>query len=711
MAQAQPDTSGPVSQLLGDEATRLDAIWAAPPRSLDGESRQRLWTSAESILSHGPVRGTAAPVATGLALGYVQSGKTTAITALLAAAADRGYRVIVALLGSTNILLDQNASRIEAELGIGTRSDYRWVAMQNPRGKRGRAEIVDWLGRGRVLLVPVLKHAGRIRALADVLEPGVLGDLPVLIIDDEGDQASLNTRVKDDEVSRTYEAISELRSVAGEHLYVQFTATPYAPLLLAPEDDLRPEFVEMLQPGHGYTGGREFFVDHASQVVRTIPALDEQPPRGLPTDLPGSLVQALANFAAGTAMLLGRDPTNAPVSMLVHSTHKNDVQERYRFMIERQIRSWGRAADAATSLRELPTPILTERQYLVGVGAQDLPDAAFLEHVRHVLREITIWLVNSASDVRKVDWKVAPVHLLVGGNKLDRGFTVEGLTVTYLNRPTSPQIDTLEQRARAFGYRGDLLPYCQFFATSRTLRVLRDIVFTEYDLRGELEDWLEQGRSVSSWAEEIGLLLPPGTKPTRDAVITAVSRFNNAETGWHSLRRPSLDQADREHNDGLIEAIGLWSAPIIDYGRLGHRTLHGLSLSDIRERLLEQWAVTSYSPGWRHQEILDYLRRHPEQDVEVPVLLLEDVDHSGPRDRKWDAELGFVNLFQGEDVRREPGGPFYPGDRAVPAIDAEPEKIVVQVHRVRPRGLSIPELLTLGVYIGSRVIVRRRPQP
>ena len=65
------------------------------------------------------------------------------------------------------------------------------------------------------------------------------------------------------------------------------------------------------------------------------------------------------------------------------------------------------------------------------------------------------------------------MHLLVGGNKLDRGFTVEGLTVTYLNRPTSPQIDTREQRARAFGYRQDLLPYCQFFATPRTLRVLR----------------------------------------------------------------------------------------------------------------------------------------------------------------------------------------------------------------------------------------------
>ena len=104
-----------------------------------------------------------------------------------------------------------------------------------------------------------------------------------------------------------------------------------------------------------------------------------------------------------------------------------------------------------------------------------------------------MWLVNSASDVNRVDWKVAPVHVLVGGNKLDRGFTVEGLTVTYMNRPASEQLDTIEQRARAFGYRSDLLPYCQFFATPRTLKVLREIVDTEYDLRAQLRDWLDSG--------------------------------------------------------------------------------------------------------------------------------------------------------------------------------------------------------------------------
>ena len=132
--------------------------------------------------------------------------------------------------------------------------------------------------------------------------------MPVLIIDDEADQASLNTEVNQGLESRTYDALTQLRAAVPRHLYVQFTATPYAPLLLEPDDHLRPDFIELLQPGEGYTGGREFFVDHADVVVRPIPTLDEQAPRSLPTQLPKSLVEAFGSFVAGTALLLAKRP-------------------------------------------------------------------------------------------------------------------------------------------------------------------------------------------------------------------------------------------------------------------------------------------------------------------------------------------------------------------------------------------------------------------
>src|SRR5215217_2098781 len=100
---------------MASERELMDASFAS--RDLPVVTREALWTVVDSILSNGPTV-TARTGATGLALGYVQSGKTTAITALIAAAADSGYRVIVALLGSTNLLLEQNQSRLIQALGL-----------------------------------------------------------------------------------------------------------------------------------------------------------------------------------------------------------------------------------------------------------------------------------------------------------------------------------------------------------------------------------------------------------------------------------------------------------------------------------------------------------------------------------------------------------------------------------------------------------------
>lgn len=688
------------------DATERDLVERSlVARGLPAGDRASIWSAVDLILARGPV-ASAAPGATGLALGYVQSGKTTAITALIAAAADSGYRVVIALLGSTNLLLEQNSARLHSALGFGEREDYLWVSMTNPAGIAKAKELSNWLGRGRTVLVPLLKHAGRINALAHVLASAEI-DAPVLIVDDEADQASLNTQVATSSESSTYEAISALRSSVPNHLFVQFTATPYAPLLLEPDDHLRPDFVEMLSPGTGYTGGREFFVDNAETVIRPIPTLDEQPAKAAPTQLPKSLVSAFANFVAGTALLLGRDPSAAPVSMLIHSTQRNAIQERYHFLLQRLVRRWTQELAEASTVGDLPAEISEERRRLVVAGATDLPDGRFLEQMRYVLRETTPWLVNSASDVKKIDWRVAPVHVLVGGNKLDRGFTVEGLTVTYMNRPPSTQVDTLEQRARAFGYRADLLPYCQFFATPRTLRLLREIVDTEYDLRARLEDWIANGQDVGDWAREVGLLLPEGTKPTRQSVLTSLINFN-ARPGWHQLRRPSIADTDITANFDLVRKLGLFDAPFVGYGRLAHRSMH-VSLEVVAESILGLWSGSPIgaSPGWRPDELRDLVHRQPESHGPVLVTLMEHPD-GGPRSRDWDRETGFINLMQGADPRQREGVDWYPGDRSVGGAHIDPSRVVVQVHRVRStQPGATPEVLTLAIHAGDRQVTRK----
>lgn len=642
---------------------------------------------------------------TGLALGYVQSGKTTAMTALAAECADRGYNVVIALLGVTNLLLSQNTSRLVGKLGIDSRNDYRWVSIPNPNGRTSTSEIEDWLGKGRTILIPVLKNAKRINDLANALSSiGESSRLKCLVIDDEADQASLNTLVRSGDESKVYAAIDRLRTVIVRHGYVQFTATPYAPLLLEADDPLFPQFVCFLEPGSGYTGGREFFMDHAEQVIRYIPAADEQGSK-LPIEFPASLRSALWNFVIGSAVLDKTIAASRPISMLIHPSSRKDAQDRYFFLLTREIAELTVQARAATSISDLAPEAAKEYGRLIRGGANELKSSELMDGIRYVLSEVKTWLLHSATAVKQVDWNLSPFHILIGGNKLDRGFTIEGLTVTYMNRPSSDQIDTIEQRARAFGYRAEFLPYCQFFSSARTIKMLREVVVTEYDLRSRLVDAVESGQSIAEWAQEIGLLLPEGSKPTRDNVVVNLSR---AYSGWRQLRRPIRSEEAVDHNWQLTSDFGLLDAPLVNYQRLSFRTKEAEIESALQ--FLNDWQFDPGVSRWEYEEWLKVIDRHsPHQFAMLFVLMEQDAGTPSVRSRVRKAlpEEGYINLFQGRDVNPQPDVIQYPGDRLMwPVVDS-PSDVLVQVHRVHPRECENERMLTLAIYLGDREMVRK----
>jgi hypothetical protein len=676
---------------LGVESEKLDAKF-----SLDiyPEDRLEIWKSAHDLLNMFD-----AGKKTVMGLGYVQSGKTTSITALCAAAADRGFTLIVAILGSTILLRDQNRSRVEDKLGLDEHS-YRWVSIPEFNLKSTSKDISNWLEKDRIVFVPVIKNAKVINKVAEIFSSCNFHDRNILVIDDEADQASLNTKVEQFDESATYTAIKNLRAKLPTHLFVQYTATPYAPLLLPDGDPLMPEDVQFLMPGRGYTGGREFFIDHSQEVLRQIPSSDEQNAKTMLSALPISLEKAICNYIVGATHLFFQDKSNAPISMLIHSTFKNDLQAKYHFLLEKYLAKM--KANDNLEESELGQLIQQERLYLYNLGVLQMSDNEFWEKVKYVIKEITLWLVNSASEVKKIKWNLAPFHILIGGNKLDRGFTVEGLTVTYMNRPVSDQIDTLEQRARAFGYRTNLLPYCQFFATARTIRMLRGIVHTEDDLRVKLRDSLDDGKTVSQWAKEMGLFLPGGAKPTRSSVIPSLKNFN-PDGEWFSLRKPFTDDSSKAKNLEVLNKIGIFDSPKVDYGRLHFKTLI-IKLNQMAE-ILEQWKINNASPGWKNEDIIEFVSRLPDQDSEAYIILLDD--QGSVRTRKWAEDIGFINLFQGRDLNASPGKPFYKGDRELGFENYGKEKVILQVHHVTRRDMNDKDLYTLAIHLGDGRIVKK----
>jgi hypothetical protein len=675
-------------------------------KQIDVASRQAIWGTSERVMGNIRPALIDGEPSTVMVLGYVQSGKTTSMSTLMALAADEGIDIVIAFLGSTTLLLDQNALRLSESLGIHTRNDYQWTEMKNPSSKTDTRQLINWVSKGRTIFVPLLKHAKRIDALATVLSDPQLNHRRVLIIDDEADQASLNTLVKKSGESRTYESIVNLRNTLTNHAYVQFTATPYALLLLNDEDSLFPNCVELLKPGTGYTGGKEFFIDERDNLIHAIPRGDEQGNQ-LPIGLQRSLKQALATFLIGAADLLRKDPSNAPVSMLVHPHSKTTIQERYRFLIQNYFDDLRDLLVTGNSFDDLGLEFSDQFNLLKSRLNLKIAENEIWTHFQNVVNEAHISLLNSTTDLERIRWNESPVHLLIGGNKLDRGFTVEGLTVTYMNRQASDQVDTTEQRARAFGYRREYLPYCQFFSTGRTISLLTDIVRTEMDLRHELEDAFLRGETVREWSEKVGLLLPEGSKPTRDAVVSAVT-VN--QLGWHYVRRPSRDSSALKENWDIVNATGLMNSQTVDYGRLSFRTLEYSSANLIGD-VLEKWQVPEFSPNWHREHLLEVVSRSLRLARRC-LLVLMDVEVDGerrPRLREWRQETGFVNIFQGRDNSTTGPSSRYLGDRHIGEKAFEEGDLMIQIHRVMVKDdPSEAEMLVPAIFLGNRRQIRNK---
>jgi len=222
---------------------------------------------------------------TGLVIGYVQSGKTTSYEQLMCLAGDNGYRLVILLPGTTKILLNQAFERIKKELGVG--EHFRLAVLNNP-DLSNEQQIIGYLNDPEKLIIIVaMKHHNRIQNVVELMNTPSIFNLikkyPTMIIDDEADQASMNTFARSnsarghERTSTTYKNLFGLRvsrALKNNHCYVQYTATPQGPMLITLDDILSPDFASVITPGENYLGGKEFFGDEYKKYFLEIPFED-----------------------------------------------------------------------------------------------------------------------------------------------------------------------------------------------------------------------------------------------------------------------------------------------------------------------------------------------------------------------------------------------------------------------------------------------------
>jgi hypothetical protein len=667
------------------------------------KSRRNVWTSVDSMLQKAAPYVERGEGCTGLALGYVQSGKTTSITALIAAAHDSRYKIVIGLVATNHILLKQNADRILERLSISEDGRKTWFTSVQKSDSASNVELIRNLTeRDRTILVMVLKNAPQIDELSKLLSEIDTSKYKALVIDDEVDQVGLNNKIKKNMTSSIYDSILRLRNNLKGHLYVGYTATPYANLLLSPDDTQAPDFVEVLTPGDGYTGGQKFFVEEGDSTFRDIGA---ETLTRLPSKIPPNLELALATYLVGSAMMFCNElPESCEyTSMLINPHLENNVQEGYKSLLENHLQEWKRVVKTAISISELPKVFAKSYEDLLSTGVNAPEETHFLQNLKSGFSNYQIWLLNQTTEIKKVRWREYQLHFLIGAAKLDRGFTVEGLTVTYMSRKESPQIDTMQQRSRAFGYR-PFIKYCRVFTTLATRKVLTETVTTEEDLRQQLHDWIRSGRSFKEWSREIGLIVGSKSKATRESVVKELTTRNLG--GWHYLLKSNSDDRTLNYNETLIRKIGLENAALVEFGNQRHRVTE-LSNEDAAEFILS-WHVdlvaqSQWDPALLQRTIfspppasagLSNSHRAPF----FKVILISGDSTGAQRQRKeWSATTGLRDEYQ----LMQGSNPRYPGDRFLFAKDDN----VLQVHKIliNSSAAGAPEraLYFLAIRIGS----------
>ncbi|MFE4392775.1 MULTISPECIES: Z1 domain-containing protein [Streptomycetaceae] len=551
----------------------------------------------------------------GLVVGYVQSGKTTNFTALIAKAADVGYKFFIVLAGMHNGLRRQTQLRLQDQL-VDPVLD-QWHTLTKAEGDfepHGNPAAFFAQSNGQHVLCVVKKNVPRLKKLRSWLEqaPDYLKTCPTLIIDDEADQASVASKT-------TNPLIREIIDLFPRGGYVGYTATPFANLLIDPAaGDLYPkDFIVNLPKPKGHFGTEVLFgrqpidgedpedVPDGYDMIRTVPYEEiplVRPGRdeidGFVPEIEGALRDSVLYFWLATAARRFRGTGNRHSTMLVHTSVGTAVHESFKAPLE-DFRE-----EVAALVEHRDTAALGELRSLWGsetcrvdAGEFDETETSFdelLEHLPAVLAECRIILDNSTS-LERLDYENGPVTAIaVGGNTLSRGLTLEGLIVSYFVRGASTY-DTLLQMGRWFGFRNGYADLPRVWMTDDLRDSFRHIAMVEAEMRRDIDRFLVEDKTPETFA--VRLRSHPSLRITaaakmRDAIKASSSYGGQRiQTRYFHTHDAAWLRANQEAAGGLLrDALQLDGARHEDHtvhGRPGRHVLrdvsHGLVLRFLNE--------------------------------------------------------------------------------------------------------------------------------
>jgi hypothetical protein len=607
----------------------------------------------------------------GLVIGHVQSGKTANYTGLLARAADAGYKFIIVIAGIHNNLRKQTQERIDeafigrssdpevrGSIGVGLDPGYPHPATLtniNDDFNKTTAAKSGWKINdfSKPIILIIKKNVTTLAALHRWLKAlnaegdGRISDVPMLLIDDEADNASINTNKEDLDPTRTNAMIRRILGLFAKSSYVGYTATPFANIFINPDgydDEVREElfprdFIYCLDAPTTYFGAEKVFLDDeiSQSIVKPIDDCEDFLPYNhkrndsIP-ELPPSLYRALDEFIVARAIRNLRGQAGKHCSMMINVSRFVPVQKAVREFIslrEKKIRV------AVRSNYLMPESVSSRNVYMQGLKQAfdaEYADVGFTwpevkAALNSVFDHLHLSVINSKSD-EVLDYKrykkegVGLTAIAVGGLSLSRGLTIEGLTVSYMYRNTK-MYDTLMQMGRWFGYRPGFEDLCRVHLSCDSINWYSHIAGAAEELTQQVKRMRRDGLSPKDFGLYVrshpdSLLITAANKMRAGQEVTVEQSFSGRLRESYVV---STDPVVNARNFDLIAEHwrnGFGGRPEEDTGK-------GLIFRDVPiavvEDFLTRFETHSIFAGIK-SDVVNYLERIAEKRPHADVLLI-----------------------------------------------------------------------------------------
>ena len=619
----------------------------------------------------------------GMVVGEVQSGKTSSYIELVCKAIDAGYKFVVVLTGTTNSLRSQTQLRFDEgflgwdtrlnlaldasnkRVGVGTllgEQLYRAISPTNAHetGDFNRHAAMHFgvmLGGDPVVMV-VKKHGSILRNLtawAQSLRPqgidGPIAGVPTLVIDDEADFASVNTRPvgtgSDEDPTVINGRIRELLNAFEKRAYIGYTATPFANIFINPDQD-SPEFGSDLFPRDflvnlpvpsNHVGPKRVFglpedPDEDWGGVTPLPLFrgvydhEEQIPsihrsHQIVDELPLSLAKAMRAFIIVCAARSARGQETEHNSMLIHVTRFVNVQAQVAELVSLELNSlqnrirYGDGSSSDSILDDLhamweedfiPSSLtLRDLSHDLMMGCEDVTWDAISKRLVDASQKIQVKVINGAAKDALDYWDHAEgmSAIAIGGDKLSRGLTLEGLSVSYYLR-ASRMYDTLLQMGRWFGYRPGYVDLCRLYTTDELRDFYGHITMATEELRQEFDYMADRGMTPRDFGFRVrshpaGLVITAANKMRNGTSMTVSYSKTISETITFE-KSGGVNRRNLEKYDRFIRSLGSPAREVYS-----NRIWEGVSGEEVAE-LLADLVVHHASQKVRGSYLARYIR-------------------------------------------------------------------------------------------------------